>query len=612
MTDPDISHLFSTPQKKNSLEQTITNEFSLDPEIYYGNTEYKLMIKPDAKRKKGLATQMGFRLREGNGRAVYWLGIMDNGYALGTTKQILDESIKHIQSIAGILGVQTHILSQTNIGNSLENIGVNLDNKFFQKILGIESKNIPDRFIASIEVIACKNQAEYDTVTVGVMGNVNAGKSTLIGTLVTGEEDDGKGRNRTHVAKHVHELTSGRTSSVGHIILGYVNENTIKYYQPGIDLSEITKESNKILKLFDLAGHEKYMKTTIKGLTHYKPNYVAIAVEACKGITDITRQHVSLCKHHKVQFFFLITKIDQATRKKYAETHKSLGALLKTHFQLMPNVICDMDDANRMADQLHQQLIKPQTATKGKVSTSSLVPVIDISCVTGEGLDLLKRMLYRLEQNREYNSLQQIEFYLENIYEKVQGVGLVVSGLLTSGTVTKGTVLNIGPDISGKYQSIKVKSIHVDKQLVDKVTAGYHCSFAITGGKLDLKKFIKKDMVILDDLIKPMAYKTFNMIIKMLNTDEITNTELKKITLGVGSNFIIQFNNVRRPVTIQSIDKINIGRDDIKRVDDRIFPEDKAKITVNSDIPVYIKKGDMCVLTDSHMFGMGIVSDIVY
>lgn len=615
MTDSSIFDLFSQSKPhKNSLDSHMTNEFSLEPEIYYGNTEYKLLIKPDNKRKKGLATQMAFRLREGNGSAMYWLGIMDNGYALGTTKEVLNDSITHISSIADMLGARVQILSQTNVGNSLDNIGIDLTNRFFQKIVGADCEIIPDRYIASIEVLVHKCHVEYETTTIGVMGNVNAGKSTLIGTLATGEDDDGKGRNRTHVAKHLHELSSGRTSSVGHIILGYTNENTIKYYEPGVDWSIIAKESSKIIKFFDLAGHEKYMKTTIKGLTHNRPNYVIITVEANRGITDITRQHIALCKNHKVPFLILITKIDMVTRKKYSETHKSLGALLKTHFQLMPNTVCDTDDANRMAEQLHQQMNKNQTITKGNMSSSSLVPVIDISCVSGEGLNLLKRMLYRLKQNRDYDPMQQVEFYLENIYEKVQGIGLVISGLLTSGTVTKGQILNIGPDISGDYQPIKIKGVHVDHQLIDKVTAGHHCSFAISniaGNKIDLKKFVKKDMVVLDDLIKPMAFKTFNMIIKMLNIDELTDSSVKKITLGEGSCFIIQFNNIRRPVTIQSIDKINIKRDDIQRIDGRIFPEDKAKITVTLDTPAYVKKGDMCVLTESHMFGMGIVSDII-
>lgn len=614
----DISELFSqTKSKKNSLEplDLNTNEFNREPEIYDGNTEYKLVLEPkDTKRIKGLTAQMGFRLREGNGQAIYWLGIMDNGYALGITKDLLDKSISILKNIAESLGARIHVLSQTNIGNSIDNLGIDL-NPFFKRIIGAshDTEKPLDRYIASIEILSHKSQVDYETVTIGVVGNANAGKSTLIGTLVTGKEDDGRGKNRTHVSNHIHELTTGRTSSVGHVILGYTDENTIKYYEPGVEWSEVTKESQKICKFFDMAGHEKYMRTTIKGFTHNRPDYAIITVETCKGITDVTKQHITLCRVHKIPFMILLTKVDTATRQKYSETQRALGTLLKTHFQMIPNFICDDDDAIRMAEQLHLQSSKPQTLTKGKATSSNLVPVIDISCVTGEGLNLLKKMIYRLKCNRKYNPSEQVEFYLENIYEKVVGTKLVVSGILTSGTVEKGQTLNLGPDANGDYLAIKIKSIHVDKQPVDSVTAGHHCSFAIgnvPGNKIDLKKFVRKDMVILDDLVKPMAYKTIQMTIKMLNIQKILDASLKKISLGVGSSFIIQFNNIRRAVTIKSIERINTKSDYIDRVDGRVFPGDTAKVTVVLDTPAYVKKRDMCVLTESHMFGIGMVNDI--
>jgi elongation factor 1-alpha len=614
----DISELFSqTKTKKNSLEplDLDTNEFNREPEIYDGNTEYKLVLEPkDNKRLKGLTTQMGFRLREGNGRAIYWLGIMDNGYALGITKDLLDKSIDILKSIAESLGARIQILSQPDIGNSMDNLGIDL-NPFFKRIIGA-SDNVdipPKRYIASIEILSHKSKVDYETVTIGVVGNANAGKSTLIGTLVTGKEDDGRGKNRTHVSNHIHELSTGRTSSVGHIILGYTDENTVKYYEPGVEWSEIVKESDKVVKFFDMAGHEKYMKTTIKGFTHNKPDYAVITVETCKGITDVTKQHITLCRLHKIPFMILLTKVDIATRKKYSDTQRALGTLLKTHFQMIPNFICDDDDAIRMAEQLHQQSSKLQTFTKGKVTSSNLVPVIDISCVTGEGLNLLKKMIYRLKSNRKYNSSEQVEFYLENIYEKVTGTKLVVSGLLTSGTVEKGQILNLGPDHIGNYIPIKIKSVHVDKQPVDSVTAGHHCSFSIgniPGNKIDLKKYVRKDMVILDDLVTPMAYRTIQMNIKMLNIQKILDASLKKISLGVGSSFIIQFNNIRRAVMIKSIERINTKSDSADRVDGRVFPGDTAKVTVTLEIPAYVKKRDMCVLTESHMFGIGMVNDI--
>lgn len=56
---------------------------------------------------------------------------------------------------------------------------------------------------------------------VAVVGNVDAGKSTLLGVLTHGELDNGRGYARQRLFRHKHELESGRTSSVGNDILGF-------------------------------------------------------------------------------------------------------------------------------------------------------------------------------------------------------------------------------------------------------------------------------------------------------------------------------------------------------------------------------------------------------
>jgi len=55
-----------------------------------------------------------------------------------------------------------------------------------------------------------------------VVGNVDAGKSTMLGVLVKGGLDDGRGKARVNLFRHKHEIESGRTSSVGMEIMGYV------------------------------------------------------------------------------------------------------------------------------------------------------------------------------------------------------------------------------------------------------------------------------------------------------------------------------------------------------------------------------------------------------
>lgn len=47
-----------------------------------------------------------------------------------------------------------------------------------------------------------------------MLGSEGAGKSTLVGVLISGKADDGKGTARTNVFRHKHEVMDGRTSSI--------------------------------------------------------------------------------------------------------------------------------------------------------------------------------------------------------------------------------------------------------------------------------------------------------------------------------------------------------------------------------------------------------------
>lgn len=62
---------------------------------------------------------------------------------------------------------------------------------------------------------------------VAVVGNVDAGKSTLLGVMTHGELDNGRGIARQKLFRHKHEMESGRTSSVGNDILGYDSKGVV-------------------------------------------------------------------------------------------------------------------------------------------------------------------------------------------------------------------------------------------------------------------------------------------------------------------------------------------------------------------------------------------------
>ena len=54
-----------------------------------------------------------------------------------------------------------------------------------------------------------------------MVGNVDSGKSTIVGVLSKGVNDDGRGAARASVFNFNHESNNGRTSSIGQEIIGF-------------------------------------------------------------------------------------------------------------------------------------------------------------------------------------------------------------------------------------------------------------------------------------------------------------------------------------------------------------------------------------------------------
>ncbi|KAL0177192.1 hypothetical protein M9458_026086, partial [Cirrhinus mrigala] len=67
---------------------------------------------------------------------------------------------------------------------------------------------------------------------VAVLGNVDSGKSTLLGVLTQGELDNGRGRARLNLFRHLHEIQTGRTSSISIEILGFDSKGEVRTAAP--------------------------------------------------------------------------------------------------------------------------------------------------------------------------------------------------------------------------------------------------------------------------------------------------------------------------------------------------------------------------------------------
>ena len=72
---------------------------------------------------------------------------------------------------------------------------------------------------------------------------------------------------------------------------------------------EIVARASKIVTFIDLAGHEKYLKTTVFGLTGCLPDYVMICIGANMGITRMTKEHLGIALALKLPICVVITKV---------------------------------------------------------------------------------------------------------------------------------------------------------------------------------------------------------------------------------------------------------------------------------------------------------------
>ena len=89
----------------------------------------------------------------------------------------------------------------------------------------------PRKRVAEVLIRKVPENQQFIDLRLAVLGNVDAGKSTLLGVLTQGELDNGRGRARLNLFRHLHEIQSGRTSSISHEILGFNSKGEVSLCQ---------------------------------------------------------------------------------------------------------------------------------------------------------------------------------------------------------------------------------------------------------------------------------------------------------------------------------------------------------------------------------------------
>ena len=83
---------------------------------------------------------------------------------------------------------------------------------------------------------------------------------------------------------------------MGNDILGFDSTgNVVNRPEHGnLDWVRVCEKSSKVITFIDLAGHEKYLKTTVFGMTGHAPDFGMLMVGANAGVVGMTKEHLGL------------------------------------------------------------------------------------------------------------------------------------------------------------------------------------------------------------------------------------------------------------------------------------------------------------------------------
>jgi elongation factor 1-alpha len=524
----------------------------MEKEKPLGNIEYKLrLVNLPAERLEEIASQLKFRVEEGLGEAIYEIGVTDDGEIVGLDEKNVKESFLTLEKAAEKIGAKATLIRELNgkVGKSLE-----------------------------VLVRRTKDASNFPIwLYIPVLGNVDSGKSTLIGVLTTNILDRGNGESMARIARYLHEIKMRRTSSISSHPLGFDETGKIVNYMltSPLDEAEIFLNSAKIIDFVDLGGHERYFKTTLRGVTGHPPDYCVITVAANAGIMPMTIEHLKIVLGLRLPMIFVVTKIDLTPHlvEKTIEEIQNLTKLPKIN--AVPFVIKKMEDA---------------IVASKVMPCSRVAPIFTVSNVTGEGLELLRVFLNLLPQRNRWNEQinKQFMMYVDDVFD-VKGVGPVVSGVIKQGSVGESDILLIGPFQDGTFRNVRVKSIHINRTFVKRAVAGSDACFALAGIRYEE---VRKGLALLSADYKPKAVYEFEAEVFILH---------HPTTIRRGYQAVIHAQTIR-----QSAEFIKIYRGEVLRTGDH----GKVRLMFLY-YPEFLTEGQQFVFREANAKGIGVITKII-
>ena len=443
-----------------------------------GNVEFKERLSREVHladgRLESLAAQLRHRILSGDGTAMYVIGVTDDGGIAGISADAFSESMDVLSVLAEEAGAHIEDVETWGVGTEAERGRVGVATLNEGSMLNVDD----------------------DHIVVGTAGHVDHGKSTLVGSLVTGTADDGQGQTRGFLDVQPHEVERGLSADLSYAVYGFTDTDTVHMDNPHrkSDRARVVEESDRLVSFVDTVGHEPWLRTTIRGLVGQRLDYGLLVVAADDGPTKTTREHLGILLAMELPTVVAITKVDMVDTDRVAEVERAVERLLR--------------DVGRTPFLIERHGV---AAAVDELS-DSVVPILRTSAVTMTGLDELDSMFESLPKTTNHDR-DDFRMYIDRTYS-VTGVGAVASGTVGSGSVEAGDELQIGPMPDGSFRDVEVRSIEMHYHRVDRAEAGRIVGIALKG--VD-EEDIERGMALLPAENDPTAVRSFEAEIMVLN-----------------------------------------------------------------------------------------------
>jgi len=365
---------------------------------------------------------------------------------------------------------------------------------------------------------------------------------------------------------------------------------------------EIALISHHVVSLFDLAGHEKYLKTTIAGISKGMIDYALVLVNSNHPPTHMTMEHISLCSSVGIPIIIVMTKIDSCPEHALKSTKEEVFNILRSPgIQKKPYYVYEYEDIAIVADK-----------------TSSLSPIINVSCVSGEGINLLSQLIGSLpKRRRHHNKVERpFEYLVEETFQ-VPGTGTVLSGFVNAGKLQVGELVYIGPypnlktmNGSSEFLRITVKSIEISRVDVSSVVAGNSATLALSLTK-EQRKMIRKGMIVLK--APSRTTDTFEAEMVLLKSAGVDGTTIRE-----GYQTMLHILHIKQTANVE---KISITSADSSLCTQTHYDHDEGSVVVRPGSRAtfrfkfikqkeYLRQGMRVLFRDGRVRGCGVVTKI--